>query len=193
MKKTLLIIVAGLTTLASTAQTTWVVDPSHSKVNFTVDHLVISEVDGTFKSFDGKIITSKDDFADAKISFTIDVKSINTDSDKRDNHLRSEDFFYVEKHPKITFESTVFTKIDESHYALKGNLTMRGVTKLVEFNVKYGGQAEDGYGNTKAGFVAKGNVNRMDFGIAWNAKTKQGGWTVGEEVALVIKLEMMKK
>jgi len=193
MKKTLLSIVAGLVTMAATAQTTWVVDPSHSKVNFTVDHLVISEVDGTFKKFEGKLVATKADFTDAKITFTVDVNSINTDVEKRDEHLRSEDFFYVEKYPNMTFESTSFAKNEANHYTLKGNLTLRGVTKPVEFSVKYGGQAEDGYGNTKAGFIAKGSINRMDFGVAWNAKTKQGGWSVGEEVELVIKLEMVKQ
>jgi len=185
--------VAGFVALATTAQTTWVVDPAHSKVNFTVEHLVISEVDGTFKSFDGKIITSKDDFSDAIISFSIDIKSVSTDNVKRDGHLQSEDFFYVEKYPKMTFESTSFKKKGDNQYVLKGNLTMRGVTKSAEFSVTYGGQADDGYGNMKAGFIAKGSINRMDYGVAWNAKTKQGGWTVGEEVKLLIKLEMMKK
>jgi len=193
MKKTVLSIALGLVALVSSAQTTWVVDPTHSKVNFTVEHLVISEVDGTFKKFDGKMVSSKDDFSDANISFSIDVTSVNTESAKRDGHLQSEDFFYVEKYPKMIFESTSFEKLEGKMYKLKGNLTMRGVTKPVEFSVKYGGQADDGYGNTKAGFVAKGKVNRMDFGVAWNAKTKQGGWTVGEEVELLIKLEMMKK
>ncbi|MCF6360548.1 MAG: YceI family protein [Cyclobacteriaceae bacterium] len=193
MKKALFSIAAGFLALATTAQTTWVVDLAHSKVNFTVEHLVISEVDGTFKSFDGKIITSNEDFSDASITFSIDVSSVNTDNGKRDGHLQSEDFFYVEKHPKMIFESTYFTKKSGNQYVLKGNLTMRGVTKPVEFSVKYGGQADDGYGNTKAGFIAKGSINRMEFGVAWNAKTKQGGWTVGEEVELLIKLEMIKK
>jgi len=193
MKKTVLSIAAGLVAMAASAQTTWVVDPSHSKVNFTVEHLVISEVDGTFKSFDGKIVTSNEDFSDATINFSIDVSSVNTDNEKRDGHLQSEDFFYVEKYPTMTFESTSFQKKSESQYVLKGNLSLRGVTKTVEFSVKYGGQADDGYGNMKAGFIAKGTINRMDYGVAWNAKTKTGGWTVGEEVELVIKLEMMKK
>lgn len=183
--------VVGL--IGAKAQTTWVVEPVHSKVNFTVEHLVISEVDGSFKTFEGKLVASKEDFTDGKISFSVDVVSISTDNDKRDGHLKSEDFFYVEKYPKMTFESTSFKKKKDNMYELKGNLTIRGVTKPITFSVKYGGQAKDGYGNTKAGFIATGSLNRMDYGVAWNAKTKQGGWTVGEEVGITIKLELVKK
>lgn len=192
MKKAVLSIVLGLAVLSSSAQTNWVVDPVHSKVNFTVEHLVISEVDGSFKKFDGKLISSEDDFTNSKISFSIDVASVNTDNENRDGHLQSEDFFFVEKYPKMTFESTSFTKTDDKHYALEGNLTMRGVTKKVVFDVKYGGQAEDGYGNTKAGFIAKGSLNRVDYGVAWNSKTKTGGLSVGEEIDITIKLELVK-
>lgn len=192
MKKIIMSIVLGLAVLGSSAQTSWVVDPVHSKVNFTVEHLVISEVDGTFKSFEGKIVSSKENFIDAKISFSIDITSVNTDNENRDGHLQSEDFFYAEKYPKMTFESTSFKKIDDKHYTLEGNLTMRGVTKKVIFDVKYGGQAEDGYGNVKAGFIAKGSLNRVDYGVAWNSKTKQGGLTVGEEIEITLKLELVK-
>ncbi|MCB0496918.1 MAG: YceI family protein [Cyclobacteriaceae bacterium] len=184
---------AGTGFLNAKAQTTWVVEPVHSKVNFTVEHLVISEVDGSFKKFEGEMVTSKDDFSDAKITFSVDITSISTDNEKRDGHLKSEDFFFVEKYPTMSFESTSFKKKKGDEYELKGNLTMRGVTKPVTLSVKYGGQAEDGYGNTRAGFIVKGSLNRMDYGVAWNAKTKQGGWTVGEEVEITIKLELVKQ
>lgn len=193
MKKMLLVAFLGIGFLNANAQTTWAVEPVHSKVNFTVEHLVISEVDGSFKTFEGKAVTSNEDFSDAKITFSVDVASISTDNDQRDNHLKSEDFFYVEKYPKMTFESTSFKKKKGDEYELKGNLTLRGVTKPIAFSVKYGGQAEDGYGNLKAGFIATGSLNRMDYGVAWNAKTKQGGWTVGEEVAITVKLELVKQ
>lgn len=193
MKKIIVSTILGLFVLNATAQTAWVVDPVHSKVNFSVAHLVISEVDGTFKSFDGTLESSKVDFNDAKISFSIDVSSINTDNEKRDGHLQSEDFFFVEKYPKITFESTSFKKINEKNYILKGNLTMRGVTNKVEFSVKYGGQAIDGYGNTRIGFIARGSLNRIDYGVAWNAKTQHGALTVGEEIELTLKMELIKK
>ena len=193
MKNFAITLFATFLSLTLSAQTKWNVDPTHSKVNFSVSHLVISEVDGTFKSFNGSINTNNDDFSDASISFEIDVNSINTDNQKRDGHLKSEDFFYTEKYPKMTFHSTSFRKIKGNKYRLKGNLTMRGVTKPITLDVKFGGIANDGYGNTKAGFIIKGVINRIDFGVAWNAKTEHGGWTVGEEVELVIKLEMVKQ
>lgn len=159
------------------AQTTWKVDPSHSKLGFSVSHLTISEVDGEFTKFDGTLKSSKEDFSDAQISFSADVSSINTGNTSRDQHLNAEDFFYAEKHPKITFESTSFKKKGNGKYELKGKLTMRGVTKDVTFEVKHGGVIKDAYGNTRAGFSAKATVNRIQYGVAWNAKTEHGGWT----------------
>ena len=181
----------SLSTYAQTS--TWKVDPSHSKVNFSVSHLVISEVDGTFKTFTASLTTNAVDFSNAKFNFEIAINSINTDNQKRDGHLKSEDFFYAEKYPKMVFKSTSFKKIKGNKYTLKGKLTMRGVSKNISLNVKYGGTAKDGYGNTKAGFIITGTLNRIDYGVAWNAKTEQGGWTVGEEVNLVIKLEFVKQ
>ena len=193
MKKAIRIfIVAVLLSFTTQAQDTWEVDKAHSKVRFSVSHLVVSELEGNFNSFEGTVIASKEDFSDAKFTFSIDVNSINTDNEKRDGHLRSEDFFYVEKFPKMTFESTSFEKIEGNKYLLKGNLTMRGVTKAIKLDVKYGGTIDLGEGNAKAGFVVKGDLNRIDYGVAWNRKTKQGSWSVGEEVDIVIKLECNK-
>ncbi len=192
MKKVITVL-AIVFSLLSQAQTSWVVDPSHSKVNFSVSHLIISEVDGTFKEFGGDITSNSDDFSNADIQFKIDVNSINTDNAQRDAHLKSEDFFHVEKYPEITFKSTSFKKKKDNIYILKGNLTLRGVTKKVTLNVKHGGIAKDGYGNTKAGFIITGDINRIDYGVAWNAKTEHGGLTVGEKVNLVVKLEFVKK
>lgn len=193
MKKISTLILAMAINLTTFSQTTWNVDPSHSRVNFSVSHLVISEVDGTFKTFTGSLVSSKEDFSNAEINFEIDVNSINTENEKRDGHLKSEDFFYVEKYSKITFKSTSFKKVKGNNYILKGNITMRGITKSITLDVKYGGIAKDGYGNTKAGFIFKGQLNRINFGIAWNAKTEQGGLTVGEEIDLVIKLEFVRQ
>ncbi len=193
MKKIGTLILAMAISLVTFSQTTWNVDPSHSRVNFSVSHLVISEVDGTFKTFTGSLVSSKEDFSNAEINFEIDVNSINTENKKRDGHLKSKDFFYVEKYSKITFKSTSFKKVKGNNYILKGNITMRGITKSITLDVKYGGIAKDGYGNTKAGFIFKGQLNRINFGIAWNAKTEQGGLTVGEEIDLVIKLEFVKQ
>lgn len=192
MKKVAVTLLTTLVSLTTYAQTkTWTIDQSHSKVNFSVSHLVISEVDGTFKKFDGKIISKSNDFSNAKISFKIDVNSINTDNEQRDGHLKSEDFFYTEKYPKLTFKSTALKKIKGDNYLLKGNLTLRGVSKQIELNVKHGGIAVDSYGNTRAGFIITGSLDRIAYGVAWNAKTKEGTWTVGEEVNLLIKLELI--
>ncbi len=195
MKKVITLVVAVVVSLTTYAQsTTWKIDPNHSKVNFTVSHLVISEVDGVFKTFDGEIISNSDNFSNAKINFEVDINSINTDNSDRDKHLKSEDFFYAEKYPKMTFKSTSFKKKSGNQYILKGNLTMRGVTKPIVLNVKYGGTIDnDGYGNTKAGFIISGVINRIDYGVAWNAKTEHGGWTVGEEVTIKVKLELVKQ
>lgn len=193
MKKTVKLFIAIILGFNSFAQTTWKVDPSHSKIGFSVTHLVISEVEGNFKTFDGTLVNKESDFSGAKISFSIDVSSIDTDIEQRDGHLKSEDFFFVEKHPKIAFTSTSFTKKGKDKYQLKGKLTMRGVTKDVVIDVKYGGEVFDGYGNTRIGFSGTTILNRLDYGIAWNSKTEHGTWTVGEDVNISLKLEFIKQ
>jgi polyisoprenoid-binding protein YceI len=160
-------------------QQTWVVDKMHSNVNFSVSHLVISEVDGSFKVFDGKIISAKEDFTDAKIEFSVDVNSINTDNSMRDDHLKGDDFFNAATYPKMTFTSTSFKKVSGNKYKLEGDLTIRNVTKRMSFDVVYGGIAKDPYGNTKAG-------------LKWNTMTEAGGAVVGADVDLKIKLEFAK-
>jgi polyisoprenoid-binding protein YceI len=167
----------------------WKVDNVHSSVRFSVSHLVISEVEGTFKVYDGTISNTKDDFSDAKIDFNIDVASINTENSMRDNHLKADDFFNTEKFPKMTFKSISFKKKAGNMYELIGDLTIRDVTKKAVFSVKYGGTQKDGYGNTKAGFKVTGSINRFDYGLKWNALTEAGGATVGKEVELVGNLE----
>lgn len=168
---------------------TWKLDNLHSNVKFTVTHLVISEVDGSFKTFDGSISTTKDDFSDANINFTVDVASINTDNTSRDGHLKGDDFFNAETYPKMTFKSTSFKKKSGNQYTLTGDLTIRNVTKKVTFDVKYGGTAKDGYGNTKAGFKATGKINRLEYGLKWNTLTEAGGAVVGKDVSILLNLE----
>jgi polyisoprenoid-binding protein YceI len=187
-----LLLVAFAFTSVSFAQTakTWNVDKMHSAVKFTVSHLVISEVDGSFKIFDGNLVTTKDDFTDAKINFTVDVNSINTDNTGRDGHLKGDDFFNAEKFPKMSFVSTSFTKKSGAMYELVGNLTIRDVTKKVTFSVKYGGTTKDPYGNTKAGFKATGTINRLEYGLRWNTLTEAGGAVVGSDIDLTVNLEM---
>lgn len=189
MKKVLLIAAALLANVAIFAQTKWNVDVVHSSVKFTVEHLVISEVEGSFKTFNGSMTSTTPDFAGAAIDFTVDVASISTDNEMRDTHLKSDDFFNAEKYPKMSFKSTSFKKVSGNKYVLTGNLTLRDVTKSVKFDVTYGGTAKDGYGNTKAGFKATTVINRFDYGLKWSALTEAGGMTVGNEVTIDLRLE----
>ncbi|MDP4210301.1 MAG: YceI family protein [Bacteroidota bacterium] len=192
MKKLFLLFVLALSQVALFAQTKWTVDNVHSSIKFTVSHLVISEVEGTFKTYSGTVMASKPDFTDAAIDFTVEVKSISTDNEMRDTHLKSADFFDAEKYPQMTFKSTSFKKLTANKYLLTGNLTIHGITKSVKFDVTYGGTANDGYGNTKAGFKATTKINRFDYGLQWNKLTEAGGATVGKIVTINIKLELAK-
>jgi polyisoprenoid-binding protein YceI len=171
------------------SQGKWAVDNAHSNVKFTVTHLLISEVEGHFKSFTGNLQSSKPDFTDAKIDFSVDIASINTDNEMRDKHLKSDDFFNAEKFPKMTFKSLLFKKISDKKYELTGDLTIRDVTKMVKFDVTYGGTVKDGYGNTKAGFKATATINRFDYNLKWNSVTEAGGVVVGSEVKILLNLE----
>lgn len=187
-----LIAAAALACLSFTtnAQVKWTLDPGHSNVKFAVDHLVISETEGNFRVFNGELnAPSTTDFNNAKVSFTVDVTSINTDDEKRDEHLKGDDFFNAAKYPTMKFTSTSFKKLDAKKYVLEGNLTIRDVTKKVKFDVTHGGVVKDPWGNTKAGFKAIGKINRKDFGLKWNAALETGGAVVGEEVRLQVNVE----
>ena len=192
MKKLILYVALAIVNVSLFAQAKWTVDNVHSTVRFSVSHLVISEVEGAFKTYSGTITSSKPDFTDAVIEFSVDVKSINTDNEMRDNHLKSADFFDAEKYPQMTFKSTQLKLISGNKYALYGNLTMHGKTKNVTFDVTYGGTAGDGYGNTKAGFKATTLINRFDYDLKWNKLTEAGGATVGQDVTINLKLELVK-
>ncbi len=185
-------ILALISLMTINAQTKWTVDKAHSKVQFTVTHLIISEVTGEFKSFDATVESSKDDFSDAKIDFTADVNSISTDNDARDKHLKSDDFFNAEKFPKLTFKGKSFKKVSGKNYKLVGDLTIRDVTKEVTLDVVYNGSVKDPYGNTKAGFKITGSLNRFDYNLKWNALIEAGGAVVGKTVGITVNLELQK-
>ena len=169
----------------------WVVDKVHTNVIFSVSHLVVSDVEGKFKSFDGSLESDKPDFSDAKIFFTVDVSSVNTDNDMRDNHLKSDDFFNAAKFPQIKFESTSFQPTGGNKYKLTGNLTIRDVTKPVVFDVTFGGVA-NAMGGTHAGFKAKATINRFDYNLKWSATTEAGGLVVGKDVDITINADFKK-
>lgn len=175
------------------AQTKWVFDKSHSEIGFTVTHLLISEVDGKFNNYEGSITTNGDNLEEMNINFEVDVNSINTDNPKRDEHLRSDDFFNAEQFPKMVFKSTSMKKIKDNHYKLKGDLTIRDVTKQVELDVKYNGSVKDPWGNTKAGFKITGVLNRFDYNLKWNSLMETGGAVVGKEVELKLNVQLKKE
>ncbi len=172
--------------------TKWVLDPMHSEVQFKVKHLVISTVTGFFKSFEGSMETENEDFTDAKVEFSLDVDSIDTNQDQRDGHLKSPEFFDVGNFPKISFKSTSFTK-EGDDYTLVGDLTIKDVTKPVTLEVEYGGIATDFYGNTKAGFEVTGKINRKDFGLTWDGVTEAGSVVLGSDIKLIINVQFAKQ
>lgn len=186
---TLLITISTLTF----SQTTWTVDKSHSKVGFSVTHLVITDVEGYFKNYDATITTKGDDLTSANINFTINTSSIFTDNNDRDNHLRSDDFFNAEKYPNMIFKGKSMKKISENKYKLTGDFTIRDVTKQIELDVKYNGTVKDPWGNTKSGFKVTGEIDRFDYNLKWNKAIEAGSLVVGKEVELVIDLQLIKK
>lgn len=191
MKK-LSIIIALFSVALVQAQTTWNFDPSHSSIRFAVDHMVISEVEGIFSKYEGSIVTTKEDFSDAKINFVVDVNSVNTDNEKRDEHLRGADFFETAKNPKMTFVSTSLVKTAPGKYNLKGKLTLHGITKEIDMKMTYGGTTKDPWGNTKAGLKVTGIINRTDFGLKYNSVLEAGSLMIGEEVTITAKVELAK-
>lgn len=188
-----LVLLFFITTSFTIAQTNWDFDKSHSKIGFSVTHLLITDVEGQFKDFEATIVSPGDDFQNASIEFSADIASIDTDNEKRDGHLKSDDFFNAEKFPKMTFKGKSFTKVDAKNYKLVGDLTIRDVTKEVELDVKFNGTVKDPWGNTKAGFTLEGVVNRFDYNLKWNTAIEAGGLVVGEDVTILGKLQLVKK
>ncbi len=171
--------------------TKWTLDKAHSNVKFSVTHLVVSETEGTFKLFNGSMENSKPDYSDAKISFNVDVNSINTDNEKRDAHLKGDDFFNAEKYPAMKFESTSFSPEGGNKYKLTGNVTIRDVTKPVTFDVTYGGTV-NAMGGTRIGFKAKTTIDRFDYNLKWDKTIETGGMVVSKEVDITVNVELKK-
>ena len=168
---------------------TWSVDKAHSTLGFTVTHLVVSEVDGSFKTFDAKITSSKEDFTDAVIEFTGDAASVFTNNDRRDEHLRGPDFFDAAKFPTLTFKSKSVKKIDAKKYIVTGDLTFHGVTKTIDLDVTFSGVTEHPFNKKKlAAFKVGGIIKRSDFGIGAGTPVA----VVGDEVTLNAKTEFYK-
>ena len=189
MKKLNTLLALVLLTGAVYAQTTWTIDKPHSKIGFSVVHMVVSETEGNFKDFDGKVVSKNADFDGADVEFTGKIASIDTDNENRDKHLKSPDFFDAEKFPDVTFKG-VLSKAG-GKYQLKGKLTLKDVTKDATFDVTYGGTIDTGKG-TKAGFKLVGKINRQDYNLKWASKTQDGSAVVSDEVTLNVKIELNK-
>ncbi|HXR44677.1 MAG TPA: YceI family protein [Pseudolysinimonas sp.] len=168
---------------------TWRLDPAHSELSFTVKHLRVTKVRGTFDTFDVTIVTAEDP-AQTTIVATVDVASVNTKQEMRDNHLRTSDFFKVDEHPTMTFRSTGIT-IDGDDFTVDGELTLRGVTQPVTLKGELGGIITMDDGTVKAGASATTKINRQDFGVSWNAALEAGGMTLGDEVTINMDLEVV--
>jgi polyisoprenoid-binding protein YceI len=167
--------------------TKWTIDPTHSEVSFKVKHLVISTVTGSFQKFEGLAESPNGDFNGAKVEFSADINSINTNQSDRDAHLKSGDFFDAEKYPQLKFTNGIL-----EGNVLRGDLTIKDVTKPIEFEVDHGGVAEDPYGNTKAGFELEGKISRKDFGLTWSAVTEAGSVVVGDQIRLLASVQLVK-
>lgn len=179
--------------IGASAQSVWKADKTHSNVDFTVTHLVISEVRGNFKDFDATITSDQADFSDMKLEATIKTASVFTDNDNRDKHLRSNDFFNADSFPAITFKSKSLTRTGKNTYAITGDLTIRDITKPVVLDTKFRGTIVDPWGNTKAGFTATTTVDRFAFGTTWNKTVETGGLVVGKEVEIKLLMEFGKQ
>ncbi len=171
--------------------TVWKFDKAHTKLQFVATHMKISEVTGQFKQYTGKIVADKKDFTDADIQVNIQVNSIDTDNEKRDKHLLSEDFFNAEQYPEITFESESFNKVGENQYKLRGELTIKDVSRTVTFDVKYMGTVQ-AMGASRAGFKLSTTIDRFDYNIDWDKSFGQG-LIVGREVKIVADVELIKE
>jgi len=174
-----------------TTKTKWSIDQDHSEISFNVKHLMIAHVKGLFKKFDASIYTNENDFTTAEIDLWIDPSSIDTNNETRDEHLKSADFFDVQKHKQITFRSSTIGEPDhEGNHELWGELTMIGITKIIKLNLQFGGIAHDPWGNEKAGFTITGKINRNDWGLVWNTSIETAGLMVSEEVAILCEIEL---
>lgn len=169
----------------------WVFDPTHSELTFKVKHLMITNVKGEFKNFSVEV--DGPDIFKSSILVTVDADSIDTNNGQRDGHLKSADFFDVEKHKKLTFKSTSFKKKDDNEYVLKGILTIMGISKEVALEVEFGGINKDPWGNEKAGFSFEGKINRKDWGLNWNAALETGGVLVSDEVKIGGEIQFAKQ
>ena len=173
--------------------TKWLLDPAHSELTFKIKHLMISNVSGAFKNFSAKVETEETDFSKATINLIAEMNSISTNNEQRDAHLRSSDFFEVEKFPQLKFTSTRIEQTDDESFSLYGNLTLKGVTKPVKLNMEFNGIVKDLQGQEKAGFLVSGKINRSDWGINLNVALEAGGLMLGEDVRIQSEVQFIRQ
>jgi polyisoprenoid-binding protein YceI len=192
MKRTTMILLAAFAAFGlASAQSDWKLDKVHSSITFTVKHMVISSVTGSFKDFAITMKSAKDDFSDATVQSTIKVGSLSTDNNNRDTHLKSDDFFNAEKYPEINFKSTSFEKLGDSKYKITGDLTIRDVTKNVTFDAVLNGTLKTDHGVLSA-WKATTTINRFDYNLKWSKTLETGGLIVGQDVIITLNLELNK-
>lgn len=171
----------------------WQIDSSHSQINFTARHMMISKVRGSFEKFSGSVNFDEETPTNTTVNIEVDLSSINTRDEQRDGHLQSPDFFDVANYPTMTFVSTRVEQIDAHNGRLYGNLTIKDISKEVVLDVEYAGVAKSPWGTESAGFSASGSLNRKDWGLTWNQTLETGGVLVGDKINLEIELELVKQ
>ncbi|WP_163102496.1 YceI family protein [Peribacillus alkalitolerans] len=172
---------------------TWALDTTHSSIDFSIRHMMVSNVKGSFNSFSATIEADPTDLTTAVIQFAIDLESVDTRNADRDNHLRTADFFDIEKYPQLTFVATNIVKTGENEYDVTGDVSLHGVTRPEKFVVTFEGAGKDPWGNEKAGFSGKGSINRSDYGLTWNAALETGGILVGDQVKISLEIQAAKQ
>jgi polyisoprenoid-binding protein YceI len=170
----------------------WQIDNAHSEINFTVRHMMISNVRGSFERFTGSVNFNPDDPTQSSVEVQIAADSINTREAKRDGHLKSPDFFNAEKYPYLTFKSTRVDVVDATHARLTGNLTIGEVTRPVTLDVEYAGMSKSPWGTFSAGFTASTRISRKDWNLNWNVALETGGWLVGDEIKIDLEMEIVQ-
>ncbi|RKX38743.1 MAG: polyisoprenoid-binding protein [Verrucomicrobia bacterium] len=185
--KSLLLFLLGAACLPVVAQTSWQLDKTHTNIRFSVTHMTISQVDGKFNDFTGSVTSHSDDFAGSEVSFTAQIASIDTDSERRDGHLKSDDFFNAEAYPELKMTGKIEKSGDK--YTLVGEFTIRDVTKPIVFDVEYFGQISGKRGK-KAGFKITGTIDRFDYNLKWDNALQDGGLVVSKEIGITCNVEL---
>jgi polyisoprenoid-binding protein YceI len=191
-KKFAFIVLVLMLTAGMTQAATWSFDKAHSSIGFSVRHMVISKTTGNFDDFNGVLEFDGENVQSGKVELTVQMASVDTDDEKRDDHLRTEDFFDVDKYPIMIFKSTKITDLNGSNFKLTGILTIKDVSKEVTFDCEHNGTIKDPWGNTRAGFTAETEINRQDFNVSFSKILDGGGLLVGDNVEIKLELETIQ-